>query len=233
MTAETTVPVEEMEKVDIGRKREEEPDEAVDFSMVVQGPVLDLGKINEKKLKKVQKEGGKRGVEIEGAAAMGGLMFFCTAVDEPEGDIDLLTECMTNMNKLSDPSEEERKGGSGKIGKIILSCVDENLGLVAYVPSDKTEKCNAKEWLTHVCTMICDGPKNMEKMCTLEKCGDAEEKYYYRALCKKDGELGLFPIKMRDTAITEAYSYLKKRDLFPDGDDDEDDDYVFGDEDFP
>merc|ERR1712194_98264 len=30
-----------------------------------------------KKLKKVIKEGGKRGVEIEGAADMGGLQFFC------------------------------------------------------------------------------------------------------------------------------------------------------------
>merc|ERR1719264_1858548 len=39
-----------------------------------------------KKLKKVIKEGGKRGVEIEGAADMGGLQFFCTSVDEPEGD---------------------------------------------------------------------------------------------------------------------------------------------------
>merc|ERR1719191_1208701 len=35
-----------------------------------------------KRLKKVVKEGGKRGVEIEGAADMGGLKFFCTSVDE-------------------------------------------------------------------------------------------------------------------------------------------------------
>ena len=33
------------------------------------------------KLKKVIKEGGKRGVEIEGAADMGGLQFFCTSMD--------------------------------------------------------------------------------------------------------------------------------------------------------
>merc|ERR1740129_2463461 len=39
-----------------------------------------------KELKKVMKEGGKRCVEIEGAAGMGGLQFFCTSVDEPEGD---------------------------------------------------------------------------------------------------------------------------------------------------
>merc|ERR1711972_430277 len=70
-----------------------------------------------KKLKKVIKEGGKRGVEIEGAADMGGLQFFCTSVDEPEGSTDLLKESVAAMNAKSDPTEEERKGGSGHIGK--------------------------------------------------------------------------------------------------------------------
>jgi len=42
-----------------------------------------LAEEKKKKLKKVIKEGGKRGVEIEGAADMGGLTFFCTSVDEP------------------------------------------------------------------------------------------------------------------------------------------------------
>merc|ERR1719246_336009 len=63
------------------------------------------------KLKKVIKEGGKRGVEIEGAADMGGLQFFCTSVDLPDGDLDLLVESMNAMNEKSDPTQEERKGG--------------------------------------------------------------------------------------------------------------------------
>jgi len=39
----------------------------------------------EKLLKKVIKEGGKKGVEIEGAADMGGLEFFCTTLESPDG----------------------------------------------------------------------------------------------------------------------------------------------------
>merc|ERR1719160_58388 len=74
-----------------------------------------------KKKKAVLKEGGKRGVEIEGAADMGGLQFFCTSVDEPEGDCELLDMCVTAMNQKSDPTEEERKGGSGHIGKMVFS----------------------------------------------------------------------------------------------------------------
>merc|ERR1719388_808204 len=75
----------------------------------------------EKKNKKVVKEGGKRGVEIEGAADMGGLQFFCTAMDEPAGDADWLYESLKAMNAKSDPNEEERKGGSARIGKMLVS----------------------------------------------------------------------------------------------------------------
>lgn len=46
-------------------------------------------------------------MEIEGAADMGGLQFFCTAMDTPEGDLELLVESMKAMNAKSDPTEEE------------------------------------------------------------------------------------------------------------------------------
>merc|ERR1740123_2782608 len=80
----------------------------------------DPEKARKDKLKKVIKEGGKRGVEIEGAADMGGLQFFCTAVQEPEGDLELTVESMKAMNAKSDPTEEERKGGSGHVGKMLF-----------------------------------------------------------------------------------------------------------------
>jgi len=77
----------------------------------------DAAEDRKKKVKKVKKEGGKRGVEIEGAADMGGLQFFCTAVDEPEGDLELLQMSMDAMNEKSDPSEEERKGAQATLAK--------------------------------------------------------------------------------------------------------------------
>merc|ERR1740120_142395 len=102
------------------------------------------------KLKKVVKEGGKRGVEIEGAGDMGGLQFFSTSVDMPEGDLDLLKESMKAMNQKSDPTEEERKGGSGHIGKMIFSAGVEQLAVVAYVPEAKQSELVCKEWLQTV-----------------------------------------------------------------------------------
>merc|ERR1712066_1069778 len=70
----------------------------------------DIAEWRKGKQKKVIKEGGKRGVEIEGAADMGGLQFFSCSVDEPDGDTDLLVKCMEAMNVKCDPTEEERKG---------------------------------------------------------------------------------------------------------------------------
>merc|ERR1712178_297382 len=91
--------------------------------------------------------GGKRGVEIEGAADMGGLQFFSTSVDEPEGDLDLLVESMKAMNAQPVPGDEERKGCSGHIGKMIFSAGTEQLAVVAYVPEDKVGELSCEEWL--------------------------------------------------------------------------------------
>merc|ERR1712167_25191 len=105
------------------------------------------------KLKKVVKEGGKRGVEIEGAADMGGLQFFCTSVDEPEGDVDLLVECVNAMNAKSDPTEEERKGGSGHIGKMVFSAGIAQLAIEAYVPDVKQGELVCRDWLENVLSL--------------------------------------------------------------------------------
>merc|ERR1712186_304475 len=114
------------------------------------GTPEELEKEKKDKLKKVIREGGKRGVEIEGAADMGGLQFFCTSMDLPDGDLDLLVQSMTAMNAKSDPTEEERKGGSGHIGKMIFSAGTEQLAVVAYVPEAKQSEISCEEWLKTV-----------------------------------------------------------------------------------
>merc|ERR1719284_1352165 len=102
------------------------------------------------KLKKVLKEGGKRGVEIEGAADMGGLKFFCTSVDEPNGDLEMLVESMNAMNVDCKPDEEERKGCSGHVGKMIFSAGSSQLALVAYIPDAYKADIDGKVWMDHV-----------------------------------------------------------------------------------
>jgi len=177
----------------------------------------------EKKMKKIIKEGGKRGVEIEGAADMGGLQFFCTSMDEPGGDADLLYESMKAMNAFSDPTEEERKGGSGRIGKMLISKnqEDSKLALVTYCPPAKHGELKADQWMKDVLKALGGGELLF---------GDA---FTAKAMIQNDADKGLFVLKLKDSAITESINYLKGKGLFPDKADDSDDDYVFGDEDFP
>merc|ERR1719253_1798023 len=172
------------------------------------------------KLKKVMKEGGKRGVEIEGAADMGGLQFFCTSLDEPAGDLVLLKESMKAMNAKSDPTEEERKGGSGHIGKMIFSAGVEELAVVAYVPEEKLGEISSKDWLEAVLSSqggsVVSGAPGTST-----------------GLVKANADKGIFPLKIREPMILEANNFLRAKGLFPDVDDDSDDEMVFGDDDFP
>eukprot|EP00931_Biecheleriopsis_adriatica_P026625 TRINITY_DN1617_c0_g1_i6.p2 TRINITY_DN1617_c0_g1~~TRINITY_DN1617_c0_g1_i6.p2 ORF type:complete len:336 (+),score=132.17 TRINITY_DN1617_c0_g1_i6:46-1008(+) len=174
-----------------------------------------------KKLKKVIKEGGKRGVEIEGAADMGGLQFFCTSVDEPEGDVDLLVKCVEAMNAKSDPTEEERKGGSGHIGKMVFSCGPEKLAVLAYVPEEKQGELNCAEWLEHVLKT-----QPGHQMLTKDKAVST-------GFIPANSDANVFPLKIREPMILEANNFLRKLGLFPDNDSDDDDEMVFGDDDFP
>merc|ERR1712194_214932 len=214
-------------------KSDEVEDDATAGNMnVVAGPTQDGLTWSEKKAKAVLKEGGKRGVEIEGAADMGGLQFFCTMMtDVTEGKVEYLVESMKAMNAISDPTEEERKGGAGKLGKMIFSFTEDCLACVAYVPKDKAEECPAKEWLQDTVSNIASLAV-AEQVVTYEDQGISSKNWASIAI-KVDGEKGLYPIKMRDPAITVALTYLRKKGLFPTDDDEDDDDYVFGDEDFP
>merc|ERR1712087_936104 len=170
----------------------------------------------EKKMKKIIKEGGKRGVEIEGAADMGGLQFFCTTMEEPNGDVDMLYESMKAMNEKSKPDEEERKGGSGRIGKMLISKDqdDSKLAMVAYCPPAKQATLTADVWMKDMLAELGGGELVF---------GDATTA---KAELSNDPDKGLFVLKLKDSAITQSINYLKKKGVFPDVSIDDDDDYV-------
>jgi len=174
-----------------------------------------------KVLKRAIKEGGKRGVEIEGAADMGGLQFFCTSVEVPEGDVDVLMECTKAMNTKSDPTEEERKGGSGHVGKMVFSAGVEQLAIVAYVPEEKHGECSCQEWLEKVVSVHSGG-----KVVTADK-------FYSVGVIPQNSDKNIFPLKIREGLILEANNFLRARGLFPQDNGDSDDEMVFGDDDFP
>jgi glutathione S-transferase len=194
-----------------GDKKEEKKEE--------EKPV-DAAEEYKKKLKKVLKEGGKRGVEIEGAGDMGGLRFFSTSVDEPQGDLDLLVKCVEAMNAEAIPGEEERKGCSGHMGKMVFSAGTEQLAVCAYVPAVEQPNLSCEEWLKAT-------------LANFQGKVVSADKTYCTGTVQANGDKGIFPLKIREPMILEANNFLRKKGLFPDNDSDDDDEMVFGDDDFP
>mmetsp|Transcript_8353 Transcript_8353/g.20762 ORF Transcript_8353/g.20762 Transcript_8353/m.20762 type:complete len:355 (+) Transcript_8353:111-1175(+) len=168
--------------------------------------------VDAKKWKAAVKEGGKKGVELAGCADMGGLEFFTTQIEAAEGDLALLQCAMDAANKEIDPKDEEAKGGSGMVGKMLLSSGNSQLGLMCYVPADKKGKCNATEWMK----------------ATLAPCGGefvegSDEMAKGKIVA--DGETR-FPLKDKDTCQATSVNWLKEQGLFPQADDDEGDDWI-------
>eukprot|EP00958_Prasinococcus_capsulatus_P006189 scaffold590_cov383-Prasinococcus_capsulatus_cf.AAC.13 len=183
---------------------------------------VDPEEAKKKKLKAVLKEGGKKGQDIIGAAEMGGLEFFCTAFDEPEGNVEYLQLAMGAANKPVDPEGEERRGGSGEVGKMLFSAGVEALAIGGYVPADKVGKVAVKEWMEAVLAAVGTGAIVGEPTAT--------ECY---AVCKLDADKGHFPLKMKDSALQAAINFLRGKGCFPeDAGDSDDDDVAYGDDAF-
>lgn len=198
-----------------GKKKDQKKDDKKD-----EAKQEDPEEARKKQMKKVIKEGGKRGVEIEGAADMGGLQFFCTSVDEVDGDVEMIVESIKAMNNDPIPGDEERKGCSGHIGKMIFSAGTDQLVVAAYVPEAKQGELECEEWLSTVLALF--------KGEVLIK-----DKTLSAGRVKTDGNNNIFPLKIREPMILEANNFLRKKGLFPEDKDSDDDDMVFGDDDFP
>jgi len=171
----------------------------------------------------VKKEGGKKGSEIAGAADMGGIEYFTTTAETPEGNPQLLEMVVQEMNANVDPLAEETKGGSKHVAKCVLSASDKQLAVVCYVPKEKTSKLSAKLWIEELFSKFGAG----------EVVGEATARKAV-GIVLADGDKGRFPIKLRDEGIGFSIAFLKSKGLFPDtADDDDSEEMVFGDDDFP
>merc|ERR1712110_868113 len=97
-------------------------------------------------------------------------------------------------NAKSDPTEEERKGGSGHIGKMIFSAGAEQLAVVAYVPVEKQNELDCQEWLQKV----------------LSSFGGEVQlggKEISSGFVKADGDKGIFPLKIRESMMSRQTTF--------------------------
>merc|ERR1719291_502244 len=102
---------------------------------------------------------------------------------------------------------------------MIFSAGTEQLAVVAYVPEEKQKELTCAEWIKVV----------------LESQGGkvkSESKDVCTGFVATNSDKGVFPLKIREPMILEANNFLRKKGLFPE-DDSDDDEMVFGDDDFP
>merc|ERR1719326_1092937 len=102
---------------------------------------------------------------------------------------------------------------------MIFSAGTEQLAIVAYVPEDKQKELDCAEWLQKV--LDSQGGK-------MSKSG----KDISSGFVATDSDKNIFPLKIREAMILEANNFLRKKGLFPE-DNSDDDEMVFGDDDFP
>ena len=156
---------------------------------------------------------------------MGGLEFFCTTIETPEGDVELLQMAMTAMNAQPDPEAEDRKGCSGHVGKMIFSTSVEQLAIVAYVPAAKKEKIDITEWVQSVLTAVGGTVMMRPPMEAVSPDKGSSSRGWLPTRRIK------YSLKDKDTAMAAAFTFLREKGAFPEDDGDESDDMVFGDDD--
>ena len=102
-------------------------------------------------------KGGKKGVEIEGAADMSGLTCFCR-IQNAKGEVAARSRHGRHERNSRSVGRRGRKGCSGHISKILISESEEK-GQIAMVRrrGPTKDKLNAKDWLQGVCDSTLGG----------------------------------------------------------------------------
>jgi len=159
----------------------------------------------ELKQMRVAKEGSRCGKEISVNAKACGMAFFCTAVAEPQGDFALLEQSLTAMN-----------AECADIGKMVFSDGPDQLAILACIPDVHASVLNCEQWLQAVAQAIGG---------TVVESTETSGKLVVRA------SADTYPIKLKEPGIAAAIHVLKEKGLFPE--EDEDDELIFGDDDFP
>jgi hypothetical protein len=171
--------------------------------------------MSEKEIKAAIKEGGKKGQDIAGMNAMGGVKFFHIATESAKSSMLLLEKVLEGFNKEVDEAAEERKGGAGDLGKTLLAASDEKLLLLCHVPKEIAGEIDQAEWF-----------KAVVDACGATILPQGDDETVMKAELLADADKGIFPIKVRDDGINAGYNYLVAKQLVRPEESDDDVNYA-------
>eukprot|EP01059_Diplonema_ambulator_P030774 TRINITY_DN53_c0_g1_i1.p2 TRINITY_DN53_c0_g1~~TRINITY_DN53_c0_g1_i1.p2 ORF type:complete len:193 (+),score=105.66 TRINITY_DN53_c0_g1_i1:92-670(+) len=190
-----------------------------------------MSDFSEKKIKAVEKEGGKKGQDLAGMSEMG-LCFQQANLVEPCGHMELMEMAFAAMNKEVDPEAEERRGGAGEVAKILLSADIDRFCAIIHVPeqftsaekNDRQYEISAIDWAKAAFATLPGDGKGVEFT--------VETPTLVKAVYTKDPDAGRYPEKAKDNVSGASFGWLRSKQLVLD-DDSDSDEMVFGDDDMP
>ena len=172
------------------------------------------------------KEGAKKGQDLSGLEDMGGVHFFHVALENCEGDWELVEKAMDGANTPVDERAEDRKGGAQLIGKAFLSASAERLCIYVHVPDNLTSFVAIEDWLDVLCKMsyatVIQAPckSHGEDGGLFAKAEVLKLPYVpLKDLSAASAPVEIFPLKLRDSAIGAGFAFLRSKGLVPENDD--------------
>lgn len=166
------------------------------------------------------KEGGKKGQDLQGMNAMGGVKFFAVVVETAGGDWKLMDMILDGMNKKVDEAAEERKGGASDIGKCLMFADDAALLMLCHVPESLKDDINQKDWFDAINKPVDGKP---EEITPYEGEGKG---FIIKCTVPKDEEKQKFPLKLREEASNASFEFLVEKGLVRPEESDDDENYA-------
>lgn len=191
-----------------------------------QQPQQEEPKVTDKQKALAFKEGAKKGQDLSGLEDMGGVHFFHVALENCEGDWELVDKAMEGANTPVDDYAEERKGGAQLIGKAFLSASAERLCIYIHVPENLISFLSIDQWLDALTTAsyakVIQPPyrSHGETGGLFAKAEVVKQPYVPNPdLSVATANVEIFPLKLRDSAIGAGFAFLRSKGLVPENDD--------------
>jgi hypothetical protein len=174
-----------------------------------------------KQLKKVKQEASQKASQINKS----GLPFFCTLMEEPQGDIKALLEAMETINTVIKKPNGEIVRDVSQVGKLLISVNDDQMSIVTYVPNGLYENFTAKSWTDSILDLY-----NL-KTVSCSDCTNYDKDDNAFLIIPNQPDKNIYVFKLRDEIISKEYAKLRSNGLIPPLKED-DDETLLGDDAF-
>lgn len=176
-------------------------------------------------IKELKKEGSQKYVQLKNMSKLSDNRFFMIDVSAPSGNFEQLQYIMNIVNTPANRNEQDNPNGPWLFGKVLLSAGDDKLTLIAHVPANMHDQLTPSDWL---CGMLPNSESESEScnehlsnsITTLEN-GTIAYSFLHA-----DHSKNIYPLKIRDTLISNGFTFLRQRNLISSNNDSDDDNDV-------